>query len=504
MPSASTPGPSDRTGRFLGGIGADPELAQAAADVHVELVADRLDPATEIALTLTATLLLRMDSFAPTIHLVVPDDRTTALPLLPDSSLASALIEAYQGFSSAERLRVGPAEQCHLRLVFAGNRSGLVVNTNGWTVAVDTPLSGEGNALAAAYAGVLAAAEALKILLPALGGAGVRMQPWRGIMNLHDYGLSNHVGAPLERVDLGRQAWVGAGGVGSAAGWALAALHATGTPLTGSGIVVDHDHIDHNGTNLNRHLTALMPHRGLPKADLLVEILNRTGLEFEAKQELWGHLNERDRHPEIAIVSVDDDAARRQVQLDMPALILNAGTGDTGEYRITQHNLLDRACLACISHADQSVSGPDHALAQRLGIPLTDLQPYLHSRDPLPTSLASKLNVSEEEREQVSATPARDLAQHFCASLQLDEGPAVSIPMLSAAAGVLLAVELVKYSLPDVPHAPGQIIRTNILSGPHSRWRSDRSKTANCECSDPLYRDYYRNRWPGAQPSAPH
>lgn len=437
-----------------------------------------------------------MDSFAPTIHLIVPNDRNTALPLLPDAPLASALAEAYQGFSSVERLAIGPAEDCDLRLVFAGNRSGLVVNTNGWIVSIGTPLAGQGNALAAAYAGTLAAAEALKALLPALGGVAVRMRPWRGIVNLSDQTLSNHIGAPLDRVDLGYHAWVGAGGVGSAAGWTLAALHATGTILTGSGIVVDHDHIDEDGTNLNRHLTALMRHRGLAKADLLVDMLNRTGLTSEAKRELWQQLNEGDRHPGIAVVSVDDDAARRQVQLDMPALILNAGTGDTGEYRITQHNFLDRACLACISHADQSVSGPDHALSLRLGIPLADLQPHLHNRDPLPTSVTSKLALSEEEREQICKIPARDLAQHFCASLNLEDGPAVSIPMLSAAAGVLLAAELVKSCLPDAQHTPGQIIRTNILSGPHSRWKSNRGKTANCECTDPLYQAYYRSRWP--------
>lgn len=42
----------------------------------------------------------------------------------------------------------------------------------------------------------------------------------------------------------------------------------------------------------------------------------------------WDVLAQAERHPEVAVVSADDDAARRAVQLDMPTLILDAGTGE--------------------------------------------------------------------------------------------------------------------------------------------------------------------------------
>lgn len=497
MPSAFPPGPADRTGRFLERIGADPARAAAAADVHVELVAERLDPATEIALALTATLLLRMADYAPTVHLLTPLGRTTALPLLTETSLPEALAIAHTGFASQDRLVATPAERCDLRLVFSGNCDGLAVSTHGWAIALGERLPGTGNALAAAYAGALAAAEALKVLLGLLGGAdGTRVQPWRGAVSLWDYTMSPAAGPLLEAVDLGTAAWVGAGGVASAAAWSLAALNAQGTDLAGSGIVADHDLIDPDGTNLNRHLTALMPDRGTAKARLLAELLAPAGITLDAREQRWAAIAPDERHPAVCVVSVDDDAVRRAVQFDMPALVLNAGTGDTGQYQVTRHNLLDGACLACISLADKTIAGPEHALAERLGIPVADLRPHLRSHSPLPAHLLAGSRLTAGEREQAATVAGRDLLEHFCGSLRLEQGPAVSIPMLSAAAGILLAAEMVKTAISDTDTAPGQVVRTNILTGPHRRWRTHRGKTPDCACQDELYRDYYRAQWP--------
>ena len=50
--------------------------------------------------------------------------------------------------------------------------------------------------------------------------------------------------------------------------------------------------------------------------------------------------------------------------------------------------------------------------------------------------------LTEHERAEMAHLPGRRLMQRFCDELLLaDDGPAISAPMLSAAAGVLLAVE---------------------------------------------------------------
>jgi hypothetical protein len=496
--TGSAADPADRTRRFLRKLSIDEAVvASRAREITVELVAARLDPATEIALAMTAILLLRLADFAPTVHLVVPRDRTIPLPRLPDTALPGALVTAHEGIVSADRVMTGPARDCDVRLVFSGPAEGIAVTTAGWAVSIGHRLDGTGNGLAAAYAGVLAAAEAFKAVLAGLGVLPARTRPWRGATSLWDYTMSADPGPLLPGVHLAEHAWVGAGGVASATAWALAALHHSGTMLTGHGQVVDDDAIDEDGTNLNRHLIALMTDLNTGKAELLAEFLRPCGLALTPQPRLWGSLSHGQRHPPLAVVSVDSDKIRRDVQYDMPATVLNAGTGDQGTYQATAHNFLDGACLACISRADMAVSGPEYSLATRLRIPQETLRPLLLRPDPLPAGILARARLTDQDRSEISLIPGRDLLRRFCDELSLqDDGPAVSAPMLSAAAGVLLAVDMAKQGQPRPPAVQGRVIRTNILAGPHSHWHTERGKTPGCHCADPLYRQHYHTRWP--------
>jgi hypothetical protein len=492
--TASAPDPADRTRRFLRKIGAD-EVAIAARAPHVviELTAARLDPATEIALALTAILLVRLADFAPTIRIVVPCDRTVALPRLPDTPLPDALVAAHTGFTSVSRITTTSMGRCDLRLVFNGPADGIPVNSAGWALAIGHRLDGTGNGLAAAYAGVLAAAEAFKIII---GAVPLRVRPWRGVASLWDNSMTPVIGPPIPQLDLGGHAWVGAGGVASATAWTLAAVRHAGTRLSGHGTVIDDDLIDEDGTNLNRHLIALMTDLNAGKADLFAGLLAACGLDLTPHRSRWEELAAAQRHPALVAISVDDDEVRRTVQFDMPRIVLNAGTGDQGGYQASAHNFLDGACLACISRADKAVSSPEASLAARLGIPLETVRPLLRSTDPLPGHVLGMARLTDDERTEIAYLPGRRLLQRFCDELLLaDDGPAVSAPMLSAAAGVLLAVEIAKHSQDDAPGAPGRVVRTSILTGPHDRWYSQRYKTTDCQCTETVYRDHYKSRW---------
>ena len=493
--TGSAPDPADRTRRFLRTLGADEAaIAARAPQVVIELAAARLDPATEIALALTAVLLVRLADFAPTIRIVVPRDRTVALPHLPDTPLPDALVTAHTGFASADRITTTPVGRCDLRLVFNGPADGISVNSAGWAVAIGHHLDGTGNGLAAAYAGVLAAAEAFKTII---GTVPRRVRPWRGVASLWDNSMTPLIGPPIPQLDLGEHAWVGAGGVASATAWTLAALHHAGTRLSGHGNVIDDDVIDEDGTNLNRHLIALMTDLNAGKAVLLAGLLAACGLDLTPQRSQWEKLTAAQRHPSLAAISVDDDEVRRAVQFDMPRIVLNAGTGDQGGYQASAHNFIDGACLACISRADKAVSGPEASLAVRLGIPLETLRPLLHSTDPLPDHVLAMARLTDHERAEIAHLPGRRLLQRFCDELLLaDGGPAVSAPMLSAAAGVLLAVEIAKHRQDGAPGASGHVVRTSILTGPHDRWHSQRHKTGDCQCTETVYQNNYKLRWP--------
>lgn len=492
--TGSVPDPSDRTRRFLRNLGADEAtVAARAPQTVIELSAAYLDPPTEVTLALTAILLLRLADFAPTIRIVAPRGRTVAIPRLPDTPLPEALATAHAGFASADRVTTSPAGHCDLRLVFNGPADGILVDSAGWAVAIGHRLNGTGNGLAAAYAGTLAAAEAFKTVIGTVSG---RVKPWRGVTSLWDHSMTAVTGPPIPELHLGDHSWIGAGGVASATAWTLAALHHAGTLLSGHGSVIDDDIIDEDGTNLNRHLIALMTDLNASKADLLAGLLARSGLALTPRRCRWENLTQAERHPSLAVISVDDDAVRRAAQYDMPKTIVNAGTGDQGEYQASTHNFLDDACLACISRADKTASGPEASLAARLGIPQEALKPLLGSTNPLPDHILAAARLTDQERTQIAHLPARRLLQRFCDELHLtDNGPAVSAPMLSAAAGVLLAVEMAKNGQPEAPGTPGRVVRTSILTGPHGHWCSQRGKTADCHCNEAVYQQHYRSRW---------
>ena len=486
------PGPYDRTRRFLARVTDDPDAAAARmAAVDVDIVAARLSPAVETAIALTTTLLLRLDEAAPRLHVDVPATRTTRLPRLSDGNLVDEVATEHAGFSSVDRLSASRSADPALRLVFDGKDDGVVVGTAGWACAIGERLPDvPGNPIAAAFAGTLASAEALKVALAA-AGTTARSRRWRGVVSLWDYALAPTIGTPIpDVVDLDGVVFVGCGGIASAIAWPLALLTLAGAPLA-----VDDDTID--DTNPNRHLTASIRDVGEEKAELLAGLLRPAGAAPVVQPVRWDTVDPARRAAvELGVVSVDDDAIRRQFQLDMPRLVLNGGTSDAGFYQVTSHDFITEACLGCIARADLHSGGPDESLARRLRIPLGELRPHLGSSAPLPDELLAR--VAAEDRELLRGVAGRDVARVACGHLRpLPDEPAVSAPMLSAAPGVLLAAELVKRRMgAEAPLSPRtNMVATSILTGPHERWARCIHKRTDCTCQDPAYRAFYRSRW---------
>ena len=493
---ASSRGPTDRTLRLLARLSDDATtLADRMAQTSIELCAAGGDPAAEIALALAATLLLRLEDAAPRLHLHVPANRSISLPRLADVPLVEALAKEHEGFRSIERLTDQPAPNPRLRLVFGGADGGVPVQVSGWSCAIGQQLPlAPGNVLAAAFAGVLASIEAFKAALIS-AGSPAQIRPWREVVSLWDLSLSAAAGPhSIEPVDLSGTAMVGCGGIASATAWTLALL-----PLTGRPILVDHDQIDREGTNLNRHLTASYADLRKDKANLTASLLARAGASPEAHTERWQALPSAIRGTiRDALVTVDDDPTRRAVQLDLPRLILNAGTSDDGLYQVTRHDFVNGACLGCIARADLRSSGPEESAAQRLEIPLDDLRPYLMSSDPLPDELLSRARLQPEERALLADTPGRHLVRRVCAEFRVTPtGPAVSAPMLSAAPGVLLAAEAVKRTLrADTPLSERtNTLMASFLRGPHGQWLRGRVKQPNCDCTEPAYLARFQQKW---------
>jgi hypothetical protein len=293
-------------------------------------------------------------------------------------------------------------------------------------------------------------------------------------------------------VNLDGFAVVGCGGVASATAWTLGLLALDGSPL-----VVDPDAIDSEGTNLNRHLTAGFQDLGESKATLLGRVLRNAGASPKSRPCRWDAVIEAERaEVNIGVISVDRDDVRRDFQLAMPRRILNAGTSDTGYYRVTSHDFLNGACLRCISRGDERSGGQVANAARRLGITALELSSLLDEDAPVTDDVLRMLPA--DERLLLSGVRGSALIETVCAKLQpLPDEPAVSAPMLAAGPGVLLAAEMVKRTLhASVPLSwPLNMAACNILKGPHERWLSSIEKREGCECLDPIYRQYFENKW---------
>jgi hypothetical protein len=495
-------GPSDRTRRWLATLGDPDALTRSLAAGTIELRAESGDAAAEIALAMTATLLLRLDQAAPALAIGVARTRAVGLPRLDDGDLVDALAAEHEGFASLTRLHRGPASRpAALRLLFgavAGDPDGLVIDTRRWQVAVGHRLTGDpGNPLAAAYAGVLAAAEALKALLANAGIRHRRIRPWTGIVSLWDHALDpSDPGPAITRsLDLDDVTFIGCGGICAATAWALALL-----PLTGAPLAVDGDTLD--DTNLNRQIIAGHRDLGSPKPHLVAAVLDAAGASTVPMLKPWQELSaELRRCCDIGVISVDHDPTRRMVQLDLPRLLLNAGNADTGLYRVTRHDFLGGACLACISRGDERSSGPLESAARRLGLPLAELQILVDADVPLPADLLARAALTDAERDRLTGRRARVALGIVCGEFApAPDQPALSTPALSAAPGILLAAELVKERLGGAVSlgAHGNHLAASILAGPHAHWSSWRAKRPGCECGDDIYRAYYASRWADA------
>lgn len=482
-----TASPADRTRRFFDRVapGAESELGH----FEVEIAAETWNTTTEIVAALLTTLLLRLDTFAPAIHLRAPVSRNGPLPRLGDEPLVDALAREHAGFTSVDRLTASPAAEPTVRLVIGGSgHDGISVDVAGWRVGLRAATGlCEGVPVVAAFAAVLGANEVLQQLLRPF----VRVRPFRGLVSLWDLRVDGVDGPEVGFLDLDGVAFAACGGVASATGWSLA-LHQLG----GAPRLIDPDAIDDEGTNLNRHLTASFADIGTAKALLLGRMLDAAGARSDVMVSRWA--TEAAAGVDLVVASPDHDQVRRQVQLDLPRIVLAGGTGDNGTYQVARHAFLQDACGGCLWRGDLTDSSPLDSVARALGVDHALLETHIDSSDPLPDEVLSQV-VDESVRAGLYTVAGRQLFEHVCATIRVTpEAPAVSAPMLAAAPGVLLAVELIKERLgaPVPLRLSGNSLTASILAGPHARWVATRGKRPGCECTDELYTTHYRRKWP--------
>lgn len=457
-------------------------------------------------------LLLRLDAYCPIVDVALPSvPRHPLLRLLTGDTLEDGLTAFFAPFPAAKRLTIGPMiatpQLDDLQLLISPRPTGtaLSVWADGWIAYLNTPApvgSWDENIVGAAVAAGLATAEVFKRLIidiPLRPGVRIILTD-QLVFSTFDYRLAAGANPTLPAaINVDGVALIGVGGIGSAF---VAA--ATSLPrLAGHLALVDEDTLDI--TNQNRFLVARPGDHGA-KVHLC-----REALAFHsdiAAHETWFE-EFSGRHPrlDLAVVGVDQDKVRREVQASLPRLILNAGTSDTASFRVTRHTYLDGACLSCIARDDLRPRPVERELARKLGLPLETVMAYQASGESVPADILRRGgNLSVTEIEQLAGRSLVEIQQRVCAELRIggegeQQEAAISISFLSALPGFLLLGEVIKeQSYPELDRPPLNATINHallaVLGRPgQSLLHGRREKRSDCDCGRSVYQRHYRRKW---------
>jgi len=503
---------SSRTTRFFEEVltNKPEDLQRSIAGRSVSIALDPSwaeSPNGQLCLFSLMNILIRLDKFCPYLYLDLPMvDTVKALRILGKGPLKERLADFFSDFPAFEKV-VFRKSHSDLSIRIQPHYTGkeFLIWNNGWAMYWNTPILSKAikaNPIGSLYAGVFAGNEIFKKLIEEWPlRPGLRLIPAPPlIFNTYNYSQSDEVNPEFpERVNLDEAYIIGVGGIGSAM---VLALSCCAVPQ-GQIFLIDPDSLDI--TNLNRYLIGTIRDIGSPKVEIAKRFLEGTLRVNIIKNSYAAYTKGMSvKTLPLVVISVDSDAIRREVQSDLPRVILNAGTGDV-VWRVTRHDYINRACLSCISRADHEGDPIVLSLAQKLALPISVVQQYWDSAEPLPRTLLNQsTKLSPDQIEICVDKRLRDLREQICANPHLfsSSEEAVSLPSLSAMPGILLAGELIK-EVSDQNERVYLNSRKNhflasILSYPQEKQLSAMEKVPGCGCTEEIYQSFFNEKWKSA------
>ena len=376
----------------------------------------------------------------------------------------------------------------------------VVVRGSHWCAALDCDLQGAGEGvLGSLYAATMGAAQ---VLLHVLEKAGAPYKPMTGFQ----FSLLDHLpfgvdsGTP-EPVWIPETHLVGVGAVGSAAVYTLAHLD----DIEGTLHLIDNETIE--APNLNRYVLARRRDIDKWKADVGAEALSSTAMRAEPYRGVFAsYTAEYGEIVTLLLSPVDSEEGRRGLAKTLPRRVINAATGGT-TVTISTHSFAEgKACLHCLYIPDPNQASPEVTMAKDMGLPLDLIQRLVETNAPLDAQL-----VAEIERNR-GADPGRwadhvgspvhsFYAKAVCgdAEIHLPTANVIApLSFISAAAGIMLAVELIKARHTELGRwSLDNYFRVDTLSRPNPAFRRTRLQEASgkCICWDPDYLAVYSEKY---------
>lgn len=277
---------------------------------------------------------------------------------------------------------------------------------------------------------------------------------------------------------------VGAGAVGQAVAAVLAAAH-----VQGHATVIDNDTVD--DTNGNRCVLVTDGDEGKAKAPLAAAVLRAGGLTAFAFEGTWqnyvfnlpheGQLpplrsREAAYEYELVLSCVDKNTARHAIQNIWPRYLMGGST-DGLAVQVTAYDMLSPyECLKCANPLEVGAGTIEEVANQLRGLPLEERRARLEARG---------LDVEAIER-YLNDPRCGELGERELSKFVTSPGDHDwSVGFVSAAAGVLLGAQLVKYAAVGggvaFPSEEGHTLRFNFLrpAPKHSLHR----RIEGCSCT---------------------
>ena len=376
----------------------------------------------------------------------------------------------------------------------------VIIRGSHWCAALDCDLQGAGEGvLGSLYAATMGAAQ---VLLHVLEMAGAPYQP----MASFHYSLLDHLpfgldsGAP-KPARIPKAHLVGVGAVGEAAVYTLAHLD----DVDGTLHLIDNETIE--DTNLNRYVLARRRDIDKWKADVAAEALFSTAIRAEPYRGAFAsYTAEYGEVVNLLLSPVDSEEGRRGLARTLPRRVINAATGGT-TVTVSTHGFADgKACLHCLYMPEPNRESPEELMARDLGLSPDLIWKLVESNAPVDARL-----VAEIERNR-GADPGRwadhvglpihsFYAKAICgdAEIHLPTANVIApLSFISAAAGIMLAVELIKAGNPELGRwSLDNYFRVDTLNWPNPAFRRTRFQEASgkCICQDPDYRAVYSEKY---------
>lgn len=410
----------------------------------------------------------------------------------------------------------------------------VVVNANGWNASVDLKLDDQPHQTpaipAAMAAGAMGIGEVFRTVFADFLPKG-RRGPEPGGFNLITLDAHSQVpAAPSHAIDIGAVHLVGAGAIGQSCVATLKAMS-----LRGRIVAIDPEDI--SLSNLQRYVLTDDSSPGLSKTAMVADALDGTALSVQQVTAAWQSEPELVSSAERALVAVDSERDRMQLQASLPRRIYNAYT-QPHDLGWSRHEVFGASepCLACLYWPRERKASRNKLVADSLGINeiralayllipnITVDQPLpaewlaglptppsrediaLWSTQSLLAQLAAAWRVARTELEQWEGRTLDALYREgICGGLLLsflDSGPVgeAVVPMAhqSALAGVMLATQLIASVDPELRVLRPWFTegRYDVLAPPKQQPARPRESSPGCICRDTDFVAVWTDRWP--------